>query len=109
MILIDENEYSMLKKTPWKQLPDDRLKTGLYDKSKVDLGSVVIPDDIKAKQLQHDFIRFQLAQLKLPDYTPLPTIPELSELQDLKPVVEKKKIRKSKREVKRTAKWEAMN
>ena len=103
MILIDENEYYMMKKSPWKQLPDDRLKTSLYDQSKTDLDSVAIPDDIRAKKLQHDFIRFQLAQLKLPDYTPLPTIPEL---QETKPIIKKNKLRQSKRE---PAKWETMN
>jgi hypothetical protein len=105
MILIDENEYSMLKKSPWKESPDDRLKTRLYDQSKTDLNRI-IPDDIKAKQLQHDFIRFQLAQLKLPEYTPLPSIPEL---QDIKPIVKEKKIRQSKRGARLPAKWETMN
>jgi hypothetical protein len=112
MILIDENEYYMLQKSSWKQLPDDRLKSGLYDKSKLDLSIDSIPDDLKAKQLQHDFIRFQLARLKLPDNDPNPPIlPEIETLDEDKPIIkkEKKTYEKSKRKVRKLVKWETMN
>jgi hypothetical protein len=91
MVLVDERIYEA-----WKKSPDERLKTSLYEKTKEKLENDTIPDDIKAKQIQNDFIRFQLAGVKQSDDVSLPIWPELV----------KKKPRQSKR--KKEVKWEKM-
>lgn len=105
MVLVNEREYE-----EWKKAPDDRLKSALFEKSQSDLRDDTLPDDIKAKQLMNDFIRYVRVQMQQPPTQPMPEWPNIIQEDKKIEIVKKEQkkkgiVRHSKRKPK-PIKWD---
>ncbi len=66
MVLVDERMFNQL----WKRTPTDVSKSDLNSQMQVELDTIDLPDDVKAKQYQKTLSRFLSLKQQVPNLPP---------------------------------------